>query len=253
MRLNAWLGEYIQLYLDTLTEWMYWLAIFGEPRLDEPWGWQLWGHHLDVSCAVVGRQLVLTPTFVGAEPAFAPDGTRILDEERAAGFAMFDALTSMQRRKATLYPSMRRTDLPEALTGPVDGRHLGGAGQDNRVIPYAGIRGDELSVGQRTAMLAVAEPYLDCMPPGPHAAKRAQIERHLDETRFAWIGGDDPDGPCYYRLHSPVVLIEYDNHPGIFLDNPEPEPFHVHTIVRTPNGGDYGRDLLRRHYDLHHR
>jgi hypothetical protein len=27
----------------------------------------------------------------------------------------------------------------------------------------------------------------------------------------------------------------------------------VHTIVRTPNGGDYGHDLLRRHLALHHR
>jgi hypothetical protein len=47
-------------------------------------------------------------------------------------------------------------------------------------------------------------------------------------------------------------MIEYDCHQGVFLDNPEPEPFHVHTIVRTPNGGDYGRDLLRRHLARHH-
>jgi hypothetical protein len=43
-----------------------------------------------------------------------------------------------------------------------------------------------------------------------------------------------------------VILIEFDHHPGIFLDNDEPEPFHVHTIVRTPNGGDYGFGLLQR-------
>jgi hypothetical protein len=39
------------------------------------------------------------------------------------------------------------------------------------------------------------------------------------------------------------------------LNNPEPEKFHVHTIVRTPNGNDYGMDLLRLHYETapHHR
>ncbi|NRP74564.1 hypothetical protein ILFOPFJJ_05486 [Ensifer psoraleae] len=25
---------------------------------------------------------------------------------------------------------------------------------------------------------------------------------------------------------------------------------HIHTVVRTPNGNDYGKDLLRQHHDL---
>jgi hypothetical protein len=35
----------------------------------------------------------------------------------------------------------------------------------------------------------------------------------------------------------------------------KPAKFHVHTIVRTPNGNDYGIDLLRLHYwhAPHHR
>jgi hypothetical protein len=39
----------------------------------------------------------------------------------------------------------------------------------------------------------------------------------------------------------------------VFLTNPEPARFHVHTIVRTPNGNDYGIDLLRQHYAEAHR
>ena len=35
----------------------------------------------------------------------------------------------------------------------------------------------------------------------------------------------------------------------IALDNDEPARTHIHTIVRTPNGNDYGRDLLRQHYE----
>ena len=50
-----------------------------------------------------------------------------------------------------------------------------------------------------------------------------------------------------------MILIEFDNHGGIFFDNDEPESFHTHTIVRTPNGNDYGKDLLRQHYETHHR
>jgi len=82
-----------------------------------------------------------------------------------------------------------------------------------------------------------------------------EIERHLAETRFCWIGGCDDASPFYYRIQSPVVLIEFDHHIGVFLTNAEPAKFHVHTIVRTPNGNDYGRDLLRLHYERspHHR
>jgi hypothetical protein len=52
-----------------------------------------------------------------------------------------------------------------------------------------------------------------------------------------------------------VVFIEFDHHAGVFLTNAAPAKFHVHTIVRTPNGNDYGRDLLRLHYERapHHR
>jgi hypothetical protein len=30
-----------------------------------------------------------------------------------------------------------------------------------------------------------------------------------------------------------------------------PSAAHIHTIVRTPNGNDYGKDLLRQHYLRH--
>ena len=50
-------------------------------------------------------------------------------------------------------------------------------------------------------------------------------------------------------------MIEFDHHAGVYLTNTEPMNFHVHTLVRTPNGNDYGLDLLRLHYENapHHR
>ena len=87
------------------------------------------------------------------------------------------------------------------------------------------------------------------MPEGPRAARIAEVERHLADTHFCWIGGFSEDSPFYYRVQSPVVFIEFDHHAGVFLTNAEPAKFHVHTIVRTPNGNDYGIDLLRLHYE----
>jgi hypothetical protein len=39
------------------------------------------------------------------------------------------------------------------------------------------------------------------------------------------------ESPFYYRVQSPVTFIEFDHHAGVFLTNPEPAKFHVHTIV----------------------
>jgi hypothetical protein len=67
-----------------------------------------------------------------------------------------------------------------------------------------------------------------------------------------WFGGLEEDSLFYYRIHSPVVMIEFDHLAGIALDNDEPARTHIHTVVRTPNGNDYGRDLLRQHYAAFH-
>jgi hypothetical protein len=86
--------------------------------------------------------------------------------------------------------------------------------------------------------------------------KMEDVERHLDATHFAWKGGTDPGSVFYYRIHSPVVLIEFDhqrpaNLRHLATDPSRPSVEHVHTVVRTPNGNDYGKDLLRQHLEQH--
>jgi hypothetical protein len=84
-----------------------------------------------------------------------------------------------------------------------------------------------------------------------------EVERHLDATRFAWIGGTEAESVFYYRIHSPVVLIEFDHQrPANLRDQAaaardKPTRQHIHVVVRTPNGNDYGKDLLRQHYLSH--
>ncbi len=53
-------------------------------------------------------------------------------------------------------------------------------------------------------------------------------------------------------LHSPVILIEFNHQTPVALPGPrEPGRRHIHSVVRTPNGSDYGKDLLRQHYLAH--
>jgi hypothetical protein len=53
-----------------------------------------------------------------------------------------------------------------------------------------------------------------------------------------------------------VILIEFDHQSPANLrhlaaDPRAPNAEHIHSIVRTPNGNDYGKDLLRQHYLQH--
>ena len=100
-------------------------------------------------------------------------------------------------------------------------------------------------------MLDVIATYTNRIRPGHAEIRLDEVKQHLDETYFGWIGACEESRPFYYRIQSPVILIEFDHLPGIVWDNKEPTRRHVHTVVRTPNGNDYGRDLLRQHYEEH--
>ncbi len=80
-----------------------------------------------------------------------------------------------------------------------------------------------------------------------------EVRAHLDETRFAWVGDVGDDALYYYRVQSPVIIIEFDHTiPVSFPTEPRmPSRTHIHAGVRTPNGNDYGKDLLRQHYEEH--
>jgi Protein of unknown function (DUF3500) len=255
--LNEALGELIDDYLDTLREYMYQLTIFGAPGPAGAWGWQLAGHHLDVHCVLVDGHMVMAPVFIGAEPAQAigsrHDGARIFAENQSLARELRASFDAAQAQMAVLGNSLRHDDLPLELADPHNGRHQAGMGRDNVVIPYAGITADRLSPGQQELLSRLIDLYIGRMPAEHAASKRRAVAAHLHETHLAWRGGYGENDPFYYRIHSPVLLIVFDHHVGAFLANDEPEPFHCHTIVREPNGNDYGRDILRQHLERWHR
>ncbi|HWI74331.1 MAG TPA: DUF3500 domain-containing protein [Baekduia sp.] len=243
MRLNGLLGDFVGTYVDSLREHTYFFTIFGEPRPDAAWAWQLMGHHLDLNCLVLPEHVVQTPMFLGSE-FNGVEGVTVFEAESAAGPALLAALDDGQRAQAVLYDAVDPAVLPPELAGPVDGRHRGGAGQDNLVIPYAGVPAAGFSAAQQDALLALVDVYLARFPEVHARQWRREIVEHLGEAHFAWIGDPGGEPPFYYRVHTPVLWIEFDHHQGIFLGNDVPEPFHVHTIVRMPNGGDYGASYV---------
>jgi len=213
----------------------------GFPSASEPWGWQIDGHHLIVNCFVLGDQMVLTPNFMGSEPVAAETGQyagiRVLAAEEAQGLALMRALEPRQQDRATIASA-----LPSEL--------FAAAFRDNLELDYQGVRWGELSELQQRLLMDLIGTYVGRARPGHAKVKLEEVRRHLADTWFAWIGGwDDEVSPFYYRIHSPVVLIEFDHQGPIALEGDKRTRDHIHTVVRTPNGNDYGADLLRQHYE----
>jgi Protein of unknown function (DUF3500) len=256
MRLNEVLGDILG---DTvaLNRWNYSIALFGVPSREAPWGWQLQGHHLTLTFFMVRDQIALTPLFIGAEPAIVDDGPlkglAILQEEERQGLEMLRGLDDRQLGMAVVGHSITGEDLPPGRVVPQDERIQSGFFKDNAMIPYEGLAAAGMTSVQQRQLVNLVELYVSRMPQGHDRIRMAEIERYMDETHFAWIGKSGNEDPFYYKIHSPVILIEFDHHPGMVLDNKRPEKFHVHTQVRAPNGNDYGRDLLRQHYEEQHK
>ena len=246
MKLNHTLGELNHDNFVEYGEWLYWITVMGTPSASEPWGWQLDGHHLIVNYFVLGDQVVMTPSFFGSEPARATAGkyrgTRIMQEEQDAALAFMKSLTPQQRTAATLRTSKDGNDnLTEAF-------------RDNVVLDYAGVPARTLNDRQKRELLTLIGLYVHNMREQHARVRIDEVNARMDETYFAWIGGTEPDSVYYYRIHSPVVLIEFDHQKPANLRHLYPDaPYrdHIHSVMRTPNGNDYGKDLLRQHYAEH--
>jgi hypothetical protein len=217
----------------------------GDPSTAEPWGWQIDGHHLIINYFVLGDQVVMSPVFIGSEPVHATSGkfkgTRVMQDEQNVGLEFIQALSDDQQKEAI-------------LSGDKPGNNaLSQAYKDNIDLDYAGIVASKLNQQQRSLLLKVIQTYVGHMDDGHASIKMDEVRRHLDETHFAWIGGTDVESVYYYRIHSPVLLIEFDHERRVApFRSPEPSRDHIHAVIRTPNGNDYGKDLLRQHYELHH-
>ncbi|MEO6006057.1 MAG: DUF3500 domain-containing protein [Opitutus sp.] len=248
MKLNETLGELNEGDFDRYGEWLYWITIMGQPSADQPWGWQIDGHHLVINYFVLGDQVVMSPVFVGSEPITAPSGkykgTTVLQDEQAGGLRLIRSLDTTQQTKAVLNSSKTgNNNLTEAF-------------KDNVVLDYAGIKAAELNPLQKVVLTDLIRLFVANMDDGHARVKMDEVAAHLDETHFEWIGGIADDSVFYFRIHSPVILIEFDHQKPVNLRHLSnapnlPTQQHIHVVVRTPNGNDYGKDLLRAHYQAH--
>lgn len=254
MKINHFLGEVCNIP-KIMNKGSYNFLLFGEPSTDKPWGWSFYGHHLCLSVFLRGPQIVISPTFTGAEPNVIDKGewagTEILDVEGNLGLSLMQSLSDDLKSKAQAFKQMRDPgmlqsgDLIKDRWNQDDQRHLCGAFRDNRIVPFEGVLVSDFTAEQQQLILDITKNFVLYLPETARKMRLEQVATHFKSTYFSWIGGWGKDDPFYYRIQSPVIIMEFDHHSGVFLTNSEPAKFHVHTILRTPNAGDYGCALRK--------
>ncbi|GHJ86199.1 hypothetical protein NliqN6_2601 [Naganishia liquefaciens] len=247
---NAFLGQLIN-GQAVLNEHSYNFRLFGRPSVTAPWGFSFFGHHLCLQVVFVGKRMVIGPTFMGAEPDRIDEGPhaglRLFSQEEIRGLNLMRSLSQENQKRAQLNEHMVE-GLAEDRWNPFDERHLGGAHQDNRTVPYEGCPISAMKPEQREQVWEIVKSFNTYLPDGPLKAHMKRVKEHENETWFAWIGKFGLGDPYYFRIHSPVVFCEFDFHCGIFLTNTSPAKCHIHTVNRLPNVGDYGKALIRQYH-----
>jgi Protein of unknown function (DUF3500) len=201
----------------------YWMAIIGTPSATDPWQWQFGGHHVTVNATIAGKDIALTPSFIGAQPAkYESSGTtqRPLGDIEDEAFGLVNSLDSTGKGKAVLGSS------------PID--LVLGPGQDGRKIQSEGLPGSAMTAAQRTAFLQLIDEYGGLANAEDAASRTAQLKADLAQTYFAWYGSTTAGSAAYFRVTGPHVVIEYSPQSmGGDAAN------HIHGIYRDPTN-DYG-------------
>jgi hypothetical protein len=211
----------------------YHLTIYGRPQQTQAWGWRFEGHHLSLNFTLAGERMAVdTPSFFGANPAQVAKGPRaglrVLAAEEDEARALLGMLNDAQRREA-VFDTRTYGDIVTANAGKVE------------PLAPVGLVASSLDERQRAQLVKLIEVYARTFEPSLAEARMARVrDGGIDKIRFGWAGATERARQHYYRVQGPLFLIEYDAS--------QDGGNHVHTVWRDFTG-DFGRDLLRDHYE----
>lgn len=214
---------------------LYFFTVFGDPSNGGAWGYRIDGHHLCHNFTVVDGQVTDVPSFFGANPAEIRQGPRkglrTLAQEEDLARELVRSLSAGQLEDA-LVDKVAYADI---LT--TNSRQAALNGQP------CGLASGRLNTSQRDMLQALVEEYARNVPEALAASREQRIRDAGGQLHFAWAGGREAGEPHYYRVQSTAFLIEYDN--------TQDDANHIHSVWRDFEG-DFGRDLLREHYQASH-
>jgi hypothetical protein len=214
----------------------YYFSIFGEPSETGTWGYRVEGHHLALNFTIVKGHVASTPSFFGANPAevrgTSRNGLRTLAREEDLGRGLVKSLTDAQRAIAIVDKEAYKDIITMASRkAAIEGKPSG--------LPYA-----KLTAKQKELLEGLVAEYANDFPAPIAEARMEQFRKSESGLYFAWAGGLEKGNPHYYRIQTPVFLIEYDD--------TQNEANHIHSVWRDYEG-DFGVDLLGEHYQTSHK
>jgi hypothetical protein len=211
---------------------LYYFTVFGTPGDASGWGWRVEGHHVSLNFAFLKGELVAwTPEFLGANPAEVRQGPhqglRVLSVEEDLGFQLVQSLSEEQRKVAVL-----QNEAPREIVTT----------NSRRVKPLSpdGVPASQMTAAQKQILRNLVTEFASRMADDLATERMKRLDNAgFDKVHFAWAGGQTRKDPHYYRVQGPTFLIE--------LDNVQNQANHIHAVWRDFNG-DFGEDLLQRHY-----
>ncbi len=214
----------------------YYLAVYGNSELEYPWALSFEGHHLSLNFTLINDSLISAmPAFFGANPAEIPFGSekgkRILADEEDIARQLVKSLDNSQI-EITVINKRAPSDIITRRDSEVD------------PLNPSGIGINQLGENQRLLLLNLINTYIENMNEEIASFYKNKIDSSgWDKITFAWAGGFEKGQPHYYRIQGKTFLIEYDN--------TQNNANHIHSVWRDFNG-DFGRDLLKLHYNKSH-
>lgn len=211
---------------------LYFLTVFGDPSLDSNWALRYEGHHLAYNWTFVsGVGIASSPQFFGSNPAEVragnKAGTRVLAAEEDLGRDLVSSLSGDQKSAAIL-----DIDVPSDI--------FTAAEKEISPLENSGVRYRDLDSRQKRMLIALIDELASMQPEIIADARMETIRSEgLDDIKFVWIGGTERGDPHYFRVQGASFLIEYDN--------TQNNANHIHLVWRD-FAGDFGRDLIRMHY-----
>ena len=210
---------------------LYFVSIFGQPGAKDPWGWRVEGHHLALNFTILnGKQISVTPSFFGTNPADVKAGPRaglrLLAQEEDLARKLVQSLTEEQK-KIAIYTNTAPNDIITA------------ADRKGRLLKPDGLAMNKMTKAQSELLWDVVQEYVRRYRSDVADKDLERIQQAgLDKVYFAWAGSVELGKGHYYRVQGPTFLIEYDN--------TQNNANHVHAVWRDLQN-DFGEDLLKKH------
>ena len=209
----------------------YYLAIYGRPQKDSLWAWSFEGHHISLNFTITADEIAFAPAFWGSNPGVVPvgpdKGKIVLNSDHNNALKLVNSLSPEQFTQ-TLVSSKTYGEILTMNQSEVE------------PIKDNGICYRHLNPAQKVLLKKIIYLHLQRMqkPVALRAHKLLDAE-DWSAISFSWAGNTKKLKAYYYRIQGKNFLIEYDNSQN--------NGNHIHVVWREFDG-DFGKDIIREHY-----